>query len=98
MAAFQVSTSQLRAKAGELREMNAQFKTQVGNLETQETALVSKWEGEAKATFDADFKSDKLKMDEFYQLIERYCVALESMAAEYEKAEQQNVATVMSKS
>ena len=30
MAAFQVSTSQLRAKAGELREMNAQFKTRVG--------------------------------------------------------------------
>lgn len=98
MAAFQVSTSQLRAKAGELRELNAQFKTQVGNLETQKTALGSKWEGEAKATFDAAFESDKAKMDAFYQLIERYCVALESMAMEYEKAEQKNVAAVMSKS
>lgn len=98
MAAFQVSTSQLRAKAGELREMNAQFKTRVGELEAQERAMTSMCEGQSITAFDAAFKNDKAQMDNFYQLIEQYCTALENIAAEYEKAEQQNLAVVMSKS
>lgn len=39
MAAFQVIASELRAKSEELRDMNAQFKMQIGNLETQEQSL-----------------------------------------------------------
>ena len=97
MAAFQVTSSELKAKAGELRELNAQFKTQVGNLETQEGALASMWEGEAKTAFDTAFKSDKGQMDSFYNLIEQYCVALENIAAKYDAAEAQNVSTASSR-
>ena len=93
MAAFQVTSSQLRAQAGELRNLNSQFKSQVSNLESQEGSLLTMWEGEARNTFDAAFKNDKAQMDNFYNLIEQYCVALENIAAKYDMAEAQNVST-----
>lgn len=93
MAAFQVTSSELKAKAGELRDLNGQFKTQVGNLESQEGSLINMWEGVARNTFDAAFKNDKTQMDNFYNLIEQYCVALENIAAKYDLAESQNVST-----
>ncbi len=93
MAAFQVTAKELRTKAGELRDMNAQFKTQVGNLESQEQSLGSMWEGEAKKAFHTAFNNDKVQMDNFYNLIEQYCVALENIATKYEMVEAQNVST-----
>ena len=98
MAAFQVTSSELKAKAGELRELNGQFKTQVGNLETQESSLVNMWEGEARNAFDKAFKNDKTQMDSFYNLIEQYCGALENIAAKYDQAESQNVSTATNRS
>ena len=93
MAAFQVTSAQLKAKAGELRELNGQFKTQVGNLESQEGSLISMWEGEARNAFDAAFKRDKSQMDNFYNLIVQYCASLESIASQYDMAESRNVST-----
>lgn len=93
MALIRVSASELRAKAAELRNLNAQFKTQVGNLESQEQNLISMWEGEARDAFNNAFNADKTQMDEFYNLMEQYCVAMENMAAKYEQAEMQNVNT-----
>lgn len=97
MAAFQVTSSELKAKANELRDLNAQFKTQVGNLESQEGSLLTMWEGEAKKAFDTAFKNDKSQMDNFYNLIEQYCVALENIAAKYDMAEAQNVSTAQTR-
>lgn len=97
MAAFEVTSRELKAKANELRDLNGQFKTQAGNLETQEGSLVSMWEGEARNAFDSAFKQDKGQMDNFYNLIEQYCVALESIAAKYDMAEAQNVSTAQSR-
>lgn len=98
MAAYQVTLGQLRSKANELRELNGQFKTQVGNLETQEGSLISMWEGPARDTFDRAFKNDKSQMDNFYNLIEQYCVALENIATRYETAESRNVTTAETRS
>lgn len=97
MAAFQVTSRELKTKASELRDLNGQFKTQAGNLETQESSLVSMWEGEARNAFHLAFKNDKSQMDNFYNLIEQYCVALENIAAKYDMAEAQNVATAQSR-
>lgn len=97
MAAFQVTSRELRARAGELRDMNSQFKTQVGNLESQEGSLASMWEGEARNAFDTAFKNDKTQMENFYNLIEQYCAALENIAAKYEQAESRNVSTAQSR-
>lgn len=93
MGLIQVSAAELKAKAGELRNLNSQFKTQVGNLESQEQALVGMWEGEARDAFNTAFNNDKTQMDNFYNLIKQYCVALENIAAKYEMAESQNVST-----
>ena len=49
--------------------------------------------GHAVSRFDAAFKNDKTQMDNFYNLIEQYCVALENIAAKYDLAESQNVST-----
>lgn len=93
MGLIQVSAPELRAKAGELRNLNSQFKTQVGSLESQEQTLIGMWEGEARDAFNTAFNNDKTQMDNFYNLIEQYCVALENIAAKYEMAESQNVST-----
>lgn len=91
MAAFQVTSGELKAKSNELRELNVQFKTQVENLKTQEGTLVSMWEGEARNAFDTAFKNDSTQMENFYNLIEQYCAALDNIAGKYDMAESQNV-------
>lgn len=93
MGLIQVSAAELRAKAAELRDLDSQFKTQVGNLESQEQVLVSMWEGEARDAFNTAFNNDKTQMDNFYNLIEQYCAALENIATKYEIAESQNAQT-----
>jgi len=93
MALIQVTASQLRSKAGELRNLNAQFKSQTSSLESQEQVLGSMWEGEAKTAFHTAFTNDKTQMDNFYNLIEQYCQALENIATKYDIAENQNVQT-----
>lgn len=98
MAAFMVTAGQLKAKAGELRDLNAQFKSQVGNLESQESSLVSMWEGEAKNAFHTAFQNDKTQFDNFYNLIEQYCASLENIASRYDMAEARNVSTAQTRS
>lgn len=98
MAAFRVTSSELRSKAGELREMNTQFKAQVGNLENQEGSLIAMWEGEARNAFDSAFKNDILQMENFYNLIRVYCESLEMIAAKYDLAESQNASTAQTRS
>lgn len=93
MSAFTVTSSQIRAKASELRSLNGQFKSQCGNLEATEGTLNSQWEGEANTAFHNAFLTDKAKFEEFYNLIEKYCVALEEIAAKYEEAESRNADT-----
>lgn len=97
MAAFQVTSRELKAKANELRDLDAQFKSQVGNLESQEGSLISMWEGEARDTFDMAFKNDKAQMDNFHNLIQQYCAALENIASKYDLAEARNVSTAQTR-
>ncbi len=93
MALIQVTAQELRSKAGELRNLNSTFKNQVGTLESQEQALVGMWEGEARDAFNTAFNNDKAQMDNFYQLVDQYCTALETIATKYEQAEAQNTNT-----
>lgn len=91
MADFTVSISDLKAKVDTLRQLNAQFKSQVSELEATEANLQGMWEGEAKNTFDLAFKSDKMQMDTFYNAVEVYAQRLEAIAARYAQAEASNV-------
>lgn len=93
MAAFQVTASELKKKAGELRDLNSRFESQVSSLESQEISLGTMWEGEAKKAFHVAFTNDKTQMSNFKLLIDQYCSALENIASQYELAEAKNVST-----
>ncbi len=90
MGFFQVTASELRAKAEELKGLNGNFKGEVGNLESSEAALKSKWAGQANENFHAAFIRDKGQMDNFHKLIENYISTLLQIAAQYEQTEAQN--------
>ena len=90
MAFFQVTSSVLRQKAGNLKQLNAQFKAKAAALSEKEASLCGMWEGTARDTFHQAFLRDRQQMDAFYQLIEQYVQALLEIAARYEQAEARN--------
>lgn len=98
MAEIKVTSSELKSKAAELRQLNNQFKKAVEDLSSNEQQLMGMWDGETKDAFHNAFNSDKTQMDTFYQTIEKYCVALEENAAKYESAEQKNLSTATTRS
>lgn len=90
MSYFSVTPAQLRAKAEELRQSNEQFKNQVVQLNDEEAAVCSMWEGASKDAFNTAFQRDKVQMDNFFNAIAQYIAALETIAQKYEQAESLN--------
>ena len=93
MSDFTVSIQDLKTKVDSLRQLNAQFKNQVNELEGTEANLNGMWEGQARDTFHNAFASDKVQMDNFDNAVEVYAQRLEAMAARYAQAEAANVET-----
>lgn len=93
MAEFTVTAAEVRNKATELRDLNARYRNLINELEAEVNKLSTMWEGEAHDAFDNSFKVDKVKMDNFYNAIEKYCVTLGEIAVNYQNAEAKNVAT-----
>ena len=98
MALIRVTASQVRSSANSLRELNQQFNSQVQNLQASEESLNGMWDGQANDAFHAAFMSDKEYMTQFYNLINKYCEALDSIATEYENAEIINLDTATKRS
>ena len=98
MALIRVTASQVRSSANSLRELNQQFNSQVQNLQASEESLNGMWDGQANDAFHAAFMSDKEYMKQFYNLINKYCEALDSIATEYENAESINLDTATKRS
>ncbi len=90
MSAFKVTTSQLTTQATELSELNGRFKTAVEQLVSSEGNLKSMWEGEANEAFHMAFTNDKVKMDDFYNLVLTYVERLNTIATRYNQTEQAN--------
>lgn len=90
MVSLQVTPSELKAKASELRGQNEILKNHISTMRDQEAALAGKWEGPTQAAFRQAFQSDATQMDNFVALIEQYCTTLEQIAQNYEQAENQN--------
>ena len=88
---IRVEASQLIAKANELKNLNAQLKSTIGELESSEEALRGMWEGEANDAFHNAFNSDKIQMNNFYNAIEMYVYRLLEIAAKYQQAEATNL-------
>lgn len=93
MALIRVTAAQLKTNAQELASLNHSFKIQVNELEMCEQKLCTMWEGQTKEAFHKAFCSDKMQMDNFHVLIERYAEALLAIAAKYEQAEAMNTET-----
>ena len=98
MAEIKVTSTELKSKASELRQLNSQFKKAVEDMMSNEQQLMGMWDGETKEAFHNAFNNDKSQMDVFYQTIEKYCEALENNAAKYEAAEQKNLSTASTRS
>lgn len=90
MSQFTVTFQQLTSAIEQLTQLNSQFKSATGNLETTEAQLCSMWEGQARDTFDTAFKNDKTQMDNFYNAIQQYIQVLQENLARYQKAEAEN--------
>lgn len=97
MGLIRVSATELKAKAEELTSLNNNLKTNVSELETSEQNLASMWDGEAKDAFHQAFHNDKVQMNNFSMLIEKYVAALENIAATYQRAENTNLGTASSR-
>ena len=91
MSDFTVSISDLKTKVDTLRQLNAQFKSQVNDMESTEANLNGMWEGQAREAFHNAFASDKIQMDNFYNAVEVYAQRLEAIAARYAQAEAANM-------
>ena len=87
---IRVSTTELIAKANELKNLNAQLKGSIGELEATEETLRTMWEGEANNAFHTAFTNDKIQMTNFYNAIEIYIYRLLEIAAKYQQAEATN--------
>lgn len=97
MSMFRVSSGELRQKAQQLEQMNAQFKTAVESLSNQEQNLATMWEGEAQKAFRTAFNNDRQQFMNFYNGIAKYIQALQDAAREYEQAEAKNLSTAQTR-
>lgn len=97
MSMFRVSSGELRQKAQQLEQMNAQFKTAVESLANQEQNLATMWEGEAQKAFRTAFNNDRQQFMNFYNGIAKYIQALQDAAQQYEQAEAKNLSTAQTR-
>lgn len=96
MAEFTVTATELKNKSNELATLNNKLQQEITTLVTEENALKSMWEGEAKEAFSSAFNRDKAKMDNFHKAIQDYIQKLNMIASQYEQSERTNVATAKS--
>ena len=84
---IRVTPQELRNKAGDFRQHNADFRSEVERMNGYVSELSGMWDGEAKEAFNKAFNDDKGKMDLFAKNIDKYVQALEETAKQYEEAE-----------
>jgi len=87
MALIRVTAKEVQRTAEQLRTLDQNFSNQVNNLVSAEGNLNSMWDCEANDAFHAAFNSDKEYMTQFYNLLNKYCEALDNIAAEYARTE-----------
>lgn len=98
MSFFQVTSSELKHRAEELRNLNQRFANEEEALSNYHNALNSMWEGETKEAFSREFIQDRAKMDLFKNAINQYIEALLVIASRYDEAESRNIAVAGARS
>lgn len=87
---FRVTPKSMRNTANELETLNNKFKTEVGNLKTDNQTLGQQWEGDARNKFNEEFLKDAQKFDEFSKGIQKFIEQLRRNAEAYDKVENTN--------
>lgn len=90
MSFFEISSTELKSRMEELKELNSRFKTVKEGLEQSEQTLRSMWEGDANENFHNAFIRDSGQFDAFYSTIEQYVAALTLIGERYDTAERRN--------
>ena len=98
MGEILVTSSELRNAAGELENLNGQFKTKTEDLASKETELNGMWDGQANDAFHNAFMKDKEQWETFSNTITEYVNALNQIAEKYERAEATNTQTATTRS
>ena len=93
MGVIMLTASQLEAKKEELSSLNSTLKTQIKELQMQIKSLDAEWEGNAADAYKARSQKDISRMENLCSVIDSYVKALDTIIAEYKKAESMNVAT-----
>lgn len=93
MAEIRVTSATLTQKKGELDQLNGQLTTLKGQYEQVESAMNSKWEGDAKNAFHATFLQNMQAVDTFIKAVQQYSAVLQEIIAKYESTEAKNAAT-----
>lgn len=96
MARIGITPAEVRKRASELRDLNGRFKTEVENLNVEETNMAGKWVGEAKEKYHPVFQQDVEKMNALQTTIEQYIATLEIIADTLENADRMGAAAVSS--
>ena len=91
MSFFQVTSTELRTKAEELKGLNQKFVNEMENLVSSENTLKAIWEGEANEAFSREFQRDIVQLQNFKEVVNQYSEALLVIAQKYEEAESRNV-------
>ncbi len=91
MATIRVSANELRVRAEQLHEENADLKNKIDEFNEVADALAAQWEGEARDAFINACNMDRSQMDNFSAVIDAFYQTLLDMAKKYEEAEDVNV-------
>lgn len=89
MAEIRVTSAVLRNKAANFQNYISKFESERQNLVSAEQTLMSKFEGDAATTFDANFKAFNLQMENFKKVVDEYVIKLNTIAEAYERSEAQ---------
>jgi len=88
-----VNTTQLVSRESQLKSLNNQLRSEINNLKTTEAHLNTSWDGDANDAFHNAFINDVNQMENFYNLIIKYCDALHQIHRNYDKTEAINTNT-----
>ena len=91
---IQLTSEQLKSKKEELEGLNAEFSSNMGDLDSTERKIASSWDGDAAQAFEAKYKKDAAKVKKMYTAVKNYCKALDEIIALYEKTENKNISII----
>ncbi len=86
------SSSDIQSVIDQLKTFNDEFRKKAEDINTEQTQLTTKWEGDASTAFQEHFRKEYSNFETFAQTIDEYVTGLTQILAEYDRAEVANKA------